>query len=60
MCGTNTVQLCQNCTAIYLQNNYKLTVKGNVNVSEEFLKYVVTVEKQQPDDIRQPDIFSKL
>jgi len=46
--------------AIHLQNNYKLTVKRNVNVREEFLKYVVTVEKQQPDDIRQPDIFSKL
>jgi len=46
--------------AIHLLNNYKLTVKRNVNVSEEFLKYVGTLEKQQPDDIRKLDIFSKL
>jgi hypothetical protein len=46
--------------AIHLQDNYKLTVKRDVNISEEFLKFVRTVEKQQPDDIRQPDVFRKL
>jgi hypothetical protein len=46
--------------AIHLLHNYELTVKRNVNVSEEFLRYVTTLEKQQPDDIRKLDIFSKL
>jgi hypothetical protein len=60
MRGTDTVHLCQNYMGIHLQKNYKFAVKRNVNVSEEFLRYVATVKEQQPDDIRQPDNFSKL
>jgi hypothetical protein len=60
VCGTNTVHFCQDYMVIPLQNNYKLTVKRNVNIREEFLKCVGTINKQQPDDTRQLDLVSKL